>query len=272
MRYLLISLFCACSVFFALQSELHWFSHSEINLESMDHYARCHSVRPAMIPYADIKFQMRHELLFQDKNWYQGNKFKVNWNGQKFVLKTETPHFEIVYHLISRVLNLAHSKYLIYASRVAPSSHFVLIPWYENVQHGWHVYKFCLNISDRNVFDMLFNDFLMGYSDRSPNCHLKNATVIPIDQDSGAYSALLPPQTDSVYEKHILHNMMIRRDRALCAAFQRHHPCSSFVFNNTLRQCLGEWLSTFPLHSTKLEHIMYRYNEANLYSCQCTSH
>lgn len=220
------------------------------------------------IPYENISTQIRGSNVFNDKSWKQHNKFKVTWKGKRYILKTETPHFEIMYHIISKTLKLAHCDINIYITR-HDNSYMPLLPWYENVTHGWHLYHICTNVTDRYTFDVLYNDFLMGYSDRAPNRHMSGGKLVPIDQDSGSYTAILPSQTDRVYTKHILHNMMVKNEPACCAAFNAHLPCASFLHYDVLRKCLPNAFRHFPLHSTRLDHILYRYNESREYSCNC---
>lgn len=207
--------------------------------------------------------------VFNDKSWKQHNKYKIIWKNKKYVLKVETPHFEIIYYIVSSVLDLAHTSIIRCLVTKFNNKYAVLNTWHDNVKHGWYLYENCTNVANMYVFDMLYNDFLMGYSDRSPNCHTVNGRFIPIDQDSGSYTALLPPQKDTVYEKHIMHNMMLNKESRLCNAYQQYRPCSSFIDYASLGDCLTKAFSVFPLHSTKMEHILYRYNESKEFSCSC---
>lgn len=212
-----------------------------------------------------------HKLVFenevQSKPWSKHNKYKITLHDHPFLVKIDNSNFEIVYHMISILLNLTHSKYPVFPS-TAHNKTVSISMWHENVRHGWHLFDRCTEVLRKETFHVLYNDFLMGYSDRAPNCHLKNGVVVPIDQDSGSYTALLPHQKDRVYEKHILHNRMLYNDTRTCRAFKTFLPCDGFDYAYFAR-CLNRTMRAFLLHSTKYEHVLYRYNESRNFSCAC---
>ena len=79
--------------------------------------------------------------LFNDKSWKQHNKYKIKWKDNKYILKIETPHFEIIYHIISSILELAHNNVTKYLVTKLENKYAVLIAWHDNVKHGWNIYK-----------------------------------------------------------------------------------------------------------------------------------
>lgn len=215
-----------------------------------------------------IKDKIKSTNEIHNKPWSKSNKYLIMWNDKRFVLKTDNANFEIVYHLISNVFHLKHSKYKVLFTTIR-NKNIVLNPWHTNIEHGWKTYPFCTNVSNIYAFHVLYNDFLMGYSDRAPNCHVQKGTVIPIDQDSGSYTAKLLPQQDKVYEKHILHNLMLKQDRDTCVAFKKYLPCDNYTSYRPFEKCIRKIFTMFPLHSTKFDHVLYRYNESKLFSCIC---
>ena len=90
-----------------------------------------------------------------------------------------------------------------------------------------------------------------GLSDRT-KLSCSKQTVVPIDQDSGAYTAILPPQQDNIYEKHILHNLMLKmihQQRQRFVHFSRVHDTYS-----VLSDCLKPYLQFHC--TTQYEHIV----------------
>ena len=218
--------------------------------------------------YIDIEMELTKNNEVYNKPWSKSNKYLIKIRDQTFFLKTETSNFEIVYSLIAHMLHLRHSKYTCKHFTKVYGNTAALNKFYEHVKHGWHIYKYCTNVSNIAAFHVLFNDFLMGYSDRAPNCHMINGTVVPIDQDSGSYTAELPPQQDKIYEKHILHNMMLKNDKSTRTAFNNFFPCENYLYYyHVLEYCLKYALDLFPLHSTKYAHILYRFNESRSFAC-----
>ena len=124
------------------------------------------------ITASDIKFKLNKDSEVHNKPWSKSNKYLVAWNTEKFMLKTDNANFEIIYHLISKILNLKHSKYPVYFTTIGKN--IVMNKWYNNIKHGWNTYPFCTNVSNIYTFHVLYNDFLMGYSDRAPVHTLHN--------------------------------------------------------------------------------------------------
>ncbi len=231
-----------------------------------------HSVETALasisacpsLQYTDPR-RIANPRAFGDTPWSRGRKFLVSVDGAPYVLKTTLANFEIVYGLIAQILRLDHARFEPRWSSLHGRV-VVLNPFFRNVVHGWKTAHRCLNLSDRATVHMLYNDFLMGYSDRMPNCHLVGGSAVPIDQDSGAYTAVLPPQTDRQYEKHLLHNRMMARDADARRALWKFVPCNRTRYA-ALARCLPGALAQFPIHSTRLEHVLFRFNESFAFAC-----
>ena len=62
---------------------------------------------------------------------------------------------------------------------------------------------------------------------------------------------------------------MLKNDVNTCASFHNYLPCYNFIHYNTLEYCLKYIFKSFPIHSTKKHHILYRYNESKKFSCSC---
>lgn len=217
-----------------------------------------------MLWYADPR-RISNPQTIGDKPWSRQRKFLVRVDGGQYVLKTTLANFEIVYSLVARMLRLDHARFEPRWSSLHGNV-VVLNPYFLNVKHGWNTSYLCTNVSDRATFHVLYNDYLVGYSDRMPNCHLVNGSAVPIDQDSGSYTAVLPPQTDRQYEKHLLHNRMLQRDPGTRRAFQKFIACDASRYG-MLAQCLPGVFAQFPLHSTCMEHVLYRFNESRAFAC-----
>ncbi len=203
-----------------------------------------------------------------DKPWSKQRKFRVTIGSNEYVLKSTLGEFELVYALIAKILHLDHARFE--PSWSSLHGHTVVLnPFFHNITHGWNTSHMCTNVTNRTTFHILFNDYLMGYSDRLPNCHVVNGSAVPIDQDSGAYTAELPPQTDRSYEKHLLHNRMLANDHDTRRAFQAFIECNVSHYR-MLASCLPEILEQFPLHSTRVDHILYRYNQSVPFACLST--
>ena len=203
------------------------------------------------------------------KPWSKKRKYKVFVDGLPHVMKTTLANFELVYFSIGLLLNLEHAKTFQPTFTVLNGQIATLGPFVERVENSWNTSVFCAaNTHDRAAFHVLFNDFLLGYGDRAPNCHIFHGTVVPIDQDSGSYTALLPPQEDKMYEKHILHNALLRQDAGTITSFKKHMRCTSFDLNyQRLAACLPGVFVQFPLHSTRLRHVLFRFNESFDLAC-----
>lgn len=200
-----------------------------------------------------------------DKPWSFQRKFVVWVDGAPYVLKTTLANFEIVYSLVAKILQLDHARFEPRWSSLHGNV-VVLNPYFYNVSHSWNTCHACTNVSNRAAFHVLYNDYLVGYSDRMPNCHLVNGSVVPIDQDSGSYTAVLPPQTDRQYEKHLLHNRMLQRDPDSRRAFRTFIRCNRSRYGK-LAACLPGVFAQFPLHSTHVEHVLFRFNEILAFAC-----